>query len=153
MGKIETIEGDILKSTADFIVHQCYCTNVRSDAEGLAKAIFEADPSANVYEDRVAPRNEGSIAVRGRFVAFFAQYYPGGPREQHDHSLNRRFWFYMCINRMFPLVQPGQTVAFPELIGCGLAQGDPEEYAYVLRAFAMDLPDTCTVQMYRWKKT
>ena len=153
MGKLEIKEGDLLKCEADFIVHQCYCTNQRSDAKGLAKAIFDANPSANVYINRDRPSDVGTIKVIGKFVALFAQYYPGPPREEHDHAINRRLWFYQALSRLELLVRPGQTVAFPELIGCDLAKGDAKEYYRLLAEFTLRLPADCTVVLYRYVPT
>ena len=150
MGKLKIEEGDLLKSDADLICHQTYCTNQRSDALGLAKKIFDAEPSANVYINRDRPSDVGTIKVIGKYVALFAQYYPGPPREEHDHAINRRLWFYQALSHLELLVRPGQTVAFPELIGCDLAKGDPKEYNRILTEFAARLPKDCTTILYRW---
>jgi hypothetical protein len=50
---MKIVTGDLLKANCleyPYIIHQVNCTSIR--AAGLAKAIFEAFPWADVYSDR-----------------------------------------------------------------------------------------------------
>jgi len=58
---ITTIQQDITKSTVKYIAHQCNC--VTSTSAGVAFAIFNAFPYANIYKDRVFSRNSDGFRI------------------------------------------------------------------------------------------
>ena len=138
-------KSDLLKSDAQLIVHQCNCSS--SKAKGLAKAIFDRFPYANVYGGDVK-RKPGSVKLCGKglkkdqryVVAMFAQLKPGGPSKK-DTSEMRVAWFKSCLARIGK-IKPLKSVAFPMNIGCGLAQGNWDEYLSLIEEWAETHPRT-----------
>jgi hypothetical protein len=152
---LEYVTGDLCATDVKvtYVAHQCYATSKRSDSLGLAKAIFTTHPYADVYRDRTEDSDLGSILFRGKFVALFAQRYPGKPRRTDDTPENRAAWFAGCLSTLCELVQDGDVIAFPEMIGCDLAGGDHKQvYLPILRNFAERLPPKCRVLLYRFEK-
>lgn len=119
-GKIERVNGSILDSTANYIVHQCNC--VTPHAAGLAQPLFEKFPWANDYRLRTPCANSsgkrdvaGTISVRGdgkkeRFVInLFGQFYPGKP-SAYESEEKRRRWFKDGLTAVSKLLStPQQT--------------------------------------------
>jgi O-acetyl-ADP-ribose deacetylase (regulator of RNase III) len=141
---INYINGNILESPAQYIVHQLNC--VTTSASGLAAQIFAAFPYANVYAHRTMPSKPGTIDIRGdgvqqRFViGIFGQYYPGKPQYENDSERKRQIYFksgLIEISKLKPV-----SVAFPHFIGCGLAGGDWKVYSSLLEEFATVCKDT-----------
>jgi hypothetical protein len=145
MAQLSVVSGDLLSDDLPetYVCHQTYCSSARSDAAGLAKFIFKKHPSANVYAKRAVDSTPGTIEVRGKFIAFMAQYYPGKSHSAHDSYELRAVWFQECLDALAELLQPGESVAFPRLIGCDLAGGDHEGvYLPMLTKFADKHPVT-----------
>jgi len=138
------IDKSILEATEDYICHQCNCVSKHS--AGVAKAIFDIYPHANVYKGRVTPSQPGTLAVRRGIlkrgvINMFAQYYPGGPvwgkydgDYIKDDNVARLKYFRQCLFHMAHEL-PNYSFAFPWGIGCGLAEGDWGEYITILKNF------------------
>jgi hypothetical protein len=147
MGRVVDVIGDLRTFKADYIAHQCYCTNARDDAKGLAKVLFDHSPEVDVYKGRTEPSPPGIIEIRGNVIALFAQLQPGSSKTREDTKANRLRWFSECLAKVTQVMKPAQTIAIPKLIGCGLAGGVPEEYLLALCQFAHDLPNDCIVYL------
>lgn len=160
-GKVERVNGSILNSTANYIVHQCNCVTPHS--KGLAEVLFEKFPWANDYLARL-PTNggkrdvAGTISVRGdgkkeRFVInLFAQFYPGKP-STYESEEKRRRWFKDCLTAVSKLLASSSsssisstataapiTIAFPDGIGCTMAKGSWPKYLAMIETFAAENP-------------
>lgn len=149
---LQIIDGDLTTCSADCIVQQCNCLSIIP--YGLAMDIkqkLNIDPygrrrretkNCAVKEDRdqvgttTIFRRKSGIP---RYVAcLFAQFAPGKPeiyfREitaGSDTEANRRRWFVKCLFDLSEQLQDlpdVKSVAFPYLIGCGLAGGDWKSY-------------------------
>jgi O-acetyl-ADP-ribose deacetylase (regulator of RNase III) len=163
------VKGNLLDATEQYIVQQCNCISTRS--HGLSKQVAERFRHADVYGARArdgakntAPESAravpGTIAVLGdgdseRFViCAFAQYGMGKPyslnnsnRQWIDDHKSRALWFGQCLQRIAEL-EP-TSVAFPYMIGCGLAGGDWDaDYYPMLQKFCEENPKVRAV-MYR----
>lgn len=149
------VEGDLLKSDAQFIVHQCNCVSHR--AAHLAQAVFKRFPYADIYSPREAYDNEdlpltgeepGRIVIKGngtseRYVInLLGQHFPGMkfPDSTKDGHKAREGFFKQGLNRIAQI--PGlKSIAFPWCIGCGAAGGDWDKYLSMIMDFAADLED------------
>ncbi len=170
------VEGDIFFGGDKMLVHQLNCASF-GPAGGIAKAIFEIYPYANVYTRRgvvrrfdnpahvyidydhrpVDPVNPGPIVV-----GLLSQVFPGLPQKFSkkgglDDTEDRRVEYFkeclrilsMNINQGLVLgFGKGDTVAMPWRIGCGLAGGDWDVYLGLVQDFAATLPDN-PVRIYR----
>ena len=140
-------EGDLLKATEQYIVHQTSC-RVRRGL-GLAKVIFDRFPHANVYSIKsqtwsVAsvgkPHSDpGSIDVRGGtagngrgVINLMGQDKPGKRAESRE---DRQIYFHQGLQHIAEM-DGLKSVAFPHGIGCGLAGGRWCDYEAMLREFA-----------------
>ena len=139
MSALLEIPGDLLDSDAQYIAHQCNC--VTTHGAGLSKVLFARFSWADVYSNRRAPSQPGTIEVFGngreqRFVVnMYAQYQPSRPRSARDSAGQREQWFVQCLEQIAAI--PGvQSVAFPYGIGCGLAGGNWERYRTMLEEWA-----------------
>jgi O-acetyl-ADP-ribose deacetylase (regulator of RNase III) len=139
MGELIEISGDLLESNVQYIAHQCNC--VTNYGKGLSATLFRRFPWADTYSNRCEPSKPGTIEVFGngnaqRFVInMYAQYNPGKPRGPHDTAQIRRQWFADCLEQINSLPEL-REVAFPYLIGCGLAGGDWSMYSQMLNDWA-----------------
>ena len=170
------VEGDLLKCDSEMIVHQGNC--VTTFARGICQFIFAKYPYAEVYKKRPAlssddeklakERNEpGTIEVRepgknktGPVVAcLMAQIAPGKPgvwareykiNRAEDTVEKRLSYFKNCLVKLIHVVESRKIkmVAFPYLIGCGLAGGEWNVYLEEINRFAQFLPGV-TVLIYR----
>lgn len=146
---LSIVQADITTSTEDVIAHQCNC--VTPKAKGLADVLFARWPATDVYQDRrsglVKAHTPGTTVVRGGsgcpLVAnMFAQYKGGQPRFEHgDTAMGRLAWFRACLAGL-PSVLPSsvRSIAFPYLIGCGLAGGNWDVYLAELYKLAAAQP-------------
>jgi len=155
-------EGNLLQIRTDVICHQCNCKT--SHSKGLAQAIFSAFPSCDVYRS-IAPRdrkvgtcvlttpteNPESLPFK-RIAHLFAQESPGKCRAvlcwkqerkmvgqsplEEETPLKREEWFASALRHLDHSVSPTATIAFPYLIGCGLAGGNWPRYLKILMEFA-----------------
>lgn len=134
------VEGDLLESDDRYIVHQCNC--VTTGASGIARAIFDRFPWADVYSPREGKRGlqpgqrPGDIAICGdgvehRFVInLFGQLRGGGPGDagSGDDATSRKWMFVHGLEKIFAMGAELGSVAFPWRIGCGIAGGDWEGF-------------------------
>lgn len=154
---MKIIKGSILDASEQYIVHQCNCVTINS--AGLALAIFQKYPYANVYSTRQNVSTPGSIEVRGNgndqryVIALFGQYYPGKHSydaiekyndtfvfaKSSDSLVSREMYFQTGL-RLISLIDGIKSVAFPWQIGCGLAGGDWVSYSNMIQNFAKNNP-------------
>ena len=152
----------------------CVGCDGRGLADAIAKALpygcSYADrrrmPPANKFAvpaDRATP---GTIDVRrpppavfggggGRpiVINLFAQWEMGAPGKYNrvspappsDGKPARERWFRECLQAISALRPPLRSIAFPELIGCGLAGGSWPAYEAMLVEFAAANPQTQVV--------
>lgn len=147
---VPVVEGDLLRSDATFVVHQCNCVTTRS--KGLSQQMFQAYPYADIYASRAPERRDvpGTIVVCGngreqRYVVnVLGQMYPGPSRWASDSASQRLRWFREALHRLaqhpWLTSQPGASVDFPDQIGCGLAGGAWADYYAAIQAFAQSVP-------------
>jgi len=146
----EIVEGDLLECDDRYIVHQCNC--VTTSSAGIARAIFDRFPWADVYSERrgmtlpLSGHEPGEIIVRGngddqRFVInLFGQRNGGrmGERGGGDDEIARRWMFMRGLKRILQISEDLVSIGFPWKIGCGIAGGDWEGfYERALQAFAI----------------
>lgn len=153
---LKVIKGDIFDSKEKYIVHQtnCYSTG---HAGGLAYDIFNTYPYADVYSNRrPSPFGDrpGTIDIRGNgkdqryVVALMGQFYPGGPNvEGMDDRISRQRYFHKALWALAQ-VEDLESVAFPYLIGCGLAAGNWDAYYKIISNFARYLDGKVDVFIY-----
>jgi O-acetyl-ADP-ribose deacetylase (regulator of RNase III) len=157
---LETVNRSILDADEQYIVHQLNC--VTNHAAGLALAIFQRFPYADVYSQREYPHTPtsdeqpGNIIVCGngedqRFVVgIYGQYYPGKskyPDGKRDGILVREIAFNSGLQKIAYI--PGiQSVAFPIGIGCRLAGGDWSTYERMISDWAAAQPIKTTMYKY-----
>jgi O-acetyl-ADP-ribose deacetylase (regulator of RNase III) len=133
------IEGDILTADCKYIAHQCNCKTI-GRAAGLARFINEKFPYADMYK-RNNDRIPGRINIMGngedeRFVInMYAQNYPGRCNE-HEPEFVRLEWFEHCLKEIDRLIEDIDSIAFPYMIGCGLAGGFWWKYHKMIKDFA-----------------
>jgi hypothetical protein len=126
------IQGDILDYTNDYyIAHQCNC--ITTTAQGLAKSIFDAYPSANIYADGT-DRDVGKIIVRDKIINMLAQNSAGKPKYNETEEM-RETYFQECLDNIVSYFPNGAQIAFPCFIGCGLAGGKWINYLYMINNF------------------
>lgn len=144
------VVGNILDATEQYICHQCNC--ISKGAAGLAQHMFEKFPWSDIYSSRKAFANDpnpeerpGNIIIKGngqdqRFVInMMGQYYPGYPQEPIDGVAQREKSFLHCLKRI-SIIDGLTSIAFPWLIGCGLAGGNWGHYQKMIDDFADENP-------------
>jgi O-acetyl-ADP-ribose deacetylase (regulator of RNase III) len=106
---LKIINGNLLDSDCQYIVHQCNCYSKRG--AGLASAIFKAFPWADVYSNRSERGNDaalfGSISVHGdpkqgqRYVInIYGQLKPGKPSPGRDSAASRLEAFNKALDQI-----------------------------------------------------
>lgn len=146
------IEGDILNCDIQYICHQCNC--VTNKAKGLANDIFNKYPWADVYYNRKIRDKPGSIYVKGDgkekrlVINLFGQFYPGSAKYSSDSKEMRELWFKKGLDEIAK-IKGIDSIAFPYLIGCGMAGGKWEIYKGFLDEFAKNNPK---IKVYIIKK-
>ena len=151
---IKIINGDLLEAKEKYILHQCNC--ITNNAGGLALYLFLKFPYADVYKDRTHNDTLGTIKVCGngkdqRYVInAFAQHYPGPSKFQGiDVAGNREIYFQQCLDQVCK-IQNLESIAFPYLIGCGLAKGKWENYIRMIADFSnLDCTKDVSVVIYK----
>jgi len=129
MNYINIIEGDLLNATG-YIVHQCNC--VSTNAQGIAKFIFDKYPYSNTYNN--IKRIPGTISINQNIINMYAQYYPQKPKYDNDTTEKRIEWFKLCLNEITKY--DIRELSMPYNIGCGLAGGDWNTYFNIISDFA-----------------
>eukprot|EP00392_Amoebophrya_sp_AT5.2_P006231 g6241.t1 len=155
---VDPFPGDILKSGANFIVHQTNCRTVGvANAKGLAKDIYEKYPYGNIYAEAWARPLPGSVVIMAPpkvevphdpyIVNLCGQDRPGPPSAE-ETAEQREAWFLHALKAFLKWIReiflPSSKykhdgllrIAFPDGIGCGLAKGNPVKYAEAINAFA-----------------
>lgn len=94
----------------------------------------------------------GTIVIRGKIINMMAQYEKGKPNQnshwEFDSAKCREKWFYQCMLSVVKL-EGINSIAFPYLIGCGLAGGDWDHYCDMIRKFSKANPHIKFV-MYKY---
>ncbi len=165
---INVIKGNILYAKDKYIVHQTNCCTI--NAKGLAKDLFKKYPWANIYKNRENKHSTpgtieissavnipmGCRDISGRtsanvkdkiIVGLMGQYYPG-KANYSDTVENRQQWFKSGLLKLSELLKPGDTVAFPYKIGCGLAGGDWNTYMNIITEWCKSL-NGITINIYK----
>jgi O-acetyl-ADP-ribose deacetylase (regulator of RNase III) len=156
---IEIITGSIIDSKEKYIAHQCNC--VTKNSTGTAKAIFDAFPFANSYENREEPDTVGTIKIFGngvdnRYVInMFAQHYPGRPKfptSKLDGTKAREEYFHKCLIKISKIPDL-ESIAFPWKIGCNLGGGDWEYYFGTLKNFERFVNEKFETKVVIYRRT
>lgn len=119
---IYEVKGNLLGSSCDYICHQVNCQGVMGT--GLAAQIRAHWP--NVYEEyKESIRNNPSLLgmilisetkdTATKIVSLFAQ---DGYGRKGRYTSYDAFW--SCLGALHNMLKPGDTIAFPKNIGCGL---------------------------------
>ena len=145
---LEIIDGDILAVKTKYIAHQCNLLTV--DAAGVAKAIFDAFPYADIYKERLNNKTLSKDDLLGNFILrgngkdqryvinMMCQKYPGKPKfldNKIDGIVARENHFASCLERISWINQL-DSIAFPYGIGCNLAGGNWNHYLKMLEEFS-----------------
>lgn len=156
---IEIIKGDLLTAPEQYIVHQCNCISAgKGSGAGLAKAIFEKFPHANIYDNRKTPDVPGTILVKGNgkdqryVIAIFGQYYPGGPQFKGTDTYSNRLSYFTEALGYISCIPNLESIAFPFYIGCGLAAGKWEDYEDMIRVFNHVCKNKVQITIYNNEK-
>ena len=120
---VNYVNGNLLDMKTNFICHQVNCQSVMGS--GLAKQIRERWPCVyDVYKKRVSPKELGKIClvnvvgnvpIQG-VINMFAQ--DGYGRDGRRYTSYDAFW--NCLHEIKNILPKGDTIAFPDHIGCGL---------------------------------
>jgi O-acetyl-ADP-ribose deacetylase (regulator of RNase III) len=152
---LQIIEGDLLNSDAQYIVHQTNC--ISTSCLGLALDLFNKYPWANVYHERAIGKYHhipGNIYIRKdpdnispHIINAMGQFSPGGVREivingikYEETAKMRAVYFLNCLQKIMK-IKDLKSIAFPWGIGCGLAQGDWDYYQKLIEVFATKVPN------------
>jgi O-acetyl-ADP-ribose deacetylase (regulator of RNase III) len=136
---LELVRGDIVTSKEQYIIHQCNCSS--TSASGLAGYLFKLYPYANVYKERVQHSMPGTIDIRGNgkeeryIINLFGQYFPGIARSVDD-TVEYRIYHFLNGLRAVADINGIESIAFPWMIGCGLAGGDWDKYYYIIKMWS-----------------
>jgi len=160
MRHIIIVFGDLFKSDAKYICHQC--NSFTENGAHLAKAMFEKFPHADIYKNRngkdlpIKGETPGNIIIRGdgkdkRFVInMIGQWYPGRtkyPNSKKDGSAARLRAFKECLDKIVDITDL-DSIAFPWKIGCGAAGGDWMQYQRAIEEFAERVWPAVEVSIY-----
>jgi O-acetyl-ADP-ribose deacetylase (regulator of RNase III) len=154
---INHINGDLLTAKEKYIAHQCNC--VSNSASGLAGSIFRKYKYSDIYLPRLIADEPGTIVIKGdgkeqRFVInMLAQYYPGisrYPNSPRDGIKAREQYFAQCLDKIANIPEL-DSIAFPYMIGCGLAGGDWNSYLKMIEDFAyhIEMKQSAIVSIYK----
>lgn len=148
-------EGNILDADEDIICHQCNCKSLQ--AAGLAKALFEKYPEADIYK-LLAPEKRSVSSVffsdlnDGKLIChMFAQIYPGKPQWGIDSREKRLKYFRNCLDRLI-FSDSGRDVtgyAFPYKVGCGMAGGIWDQYLKEIKKFSKHIKSFVTIYCHK----
>lgn len=157
--------GDLLNAYEDVIVQQCNCLAVRP--YGLSKSIadkFEhgdhyasrrgiGKKNLSVQEDRDEPGTTVIIEGKPYIACIMGQwqmgknnssYYRGedGINNYSDTRKNREIWFKHGLSALgeWCMEEGVKSVAFPYMIGCGLAGGNWKTYLEMIIDFQRSYP-------------
>lgn len=138
---METLTGDLLAATEDYIVQQCCCTAARP--AGLSKAIAQRFPDANPYaglKSTDAPAIPGKCKIIGtrKVACLYGQYTPGKPGNAKvpDYAKDRQGYFESALLDLISQIPADASLAIPYKIGCGMAGGNWTIYSAILQKIA-----------------
>lgn len=124
---IKIIDGDLFNTTAPFLCHQVNCQGKMGS--GVAKQVRAKYPAAyRQYMCLCNDKSPSELLGHAQFVYgtdkivinMFAQNRYGYDGHRYtDYSA-----FASCLHEIVKKVVPGETIAMPYNIGCGLAGGD-----------------------------
>lgn len=145
---IKIIEGDLFDTTAPFICHQVNCKGKMGS--GVAKQVRSLYPKAYEMYMKACKEYNGDLLGRVQIccvkdkhiVNMFAQDRYGYDGKQYTNYTA----FEYCLNKLKTRVQPGETIAMPYKIGCGLAGGD---WNVVYQLIDKILGQQYTVELWR----
>jgi len=132
--------GDLLEAKEDYIAHICCCSHIKDLAVGqqpngiipsISRKIFSRFPSSYIYRDGMVDEliQPGSINIRGRIIALFAQHYNNKILVNHDD-------FVKCLGIIGQLNPRPKSIAFPHSREYGLDDGNQTQYKSALKDFA-----------------
>ncbi len=116
------IRGDLLESKADYICHQVNCMGVMGS--GVAAQVKAKWPE--VYNDYCKAFDYGSnkdmlgyitvtpVSGGHSVINMFSQYKYGYDGQRYTNYEA----FANCLEKILAVTKPGDTIAFPRLIGC-----------------------------------
>ena len=137
---VEIIQGDLLESKVDLIVHQCNCITTR--AVGIAESINKKYPYADIYSKRTTPDIPGTCKLgikdnEQKIACLIAQYKPGKPSKIESSEM-RISWFKSSLTHMLELIKDLNitTIGINFGIGCGYAAGNWSDYYNMIENFA-----------------
>ncbi len=150
---IRIVDGDLLNATAEYICHQVNCMGVMGS--GVAKQIRTKWPCVyQSYHNAVEKysKEHGREELLGKIqfvkvtdktkvVNMFGQFSYGRDGAVHTDIEALKKCFYTLKNR----VKPGETIAMPYRIGCGLGGGDWGAVVDVL----VNIFSDCHLTLYR----
>lgn len=142
---ITYLQGDLFKTAADIVIHQCNVTS--TGVSGLARAIFQLHPACNTYAHNRTSRygHADFFAVESVYWKYvgnlYSQYYPGQANHNGlmmDSADDRIDSLATCLDELQNFMNTNKlhSVALPYLYGCGLAGGDWSRYVTVFKEFA-----------------
>ena len=157
---IQVVEGNLLESDVDIIVHQVNCHGVMG--AGIAKQIREKFPNTYLHYHRLC-QNSDPMNLIGHNL-----YTPeslNGKRiiianifGQNGFGANRQHTDYEALDSCFALLASAandlkarglpNTIGLPYNIGCGLGGGDWKIVSNILRKHLSDL----NVNIYKFKR-
>jgi len=165
------VEGDLCAATERVIAHQTKCCN-KSSLAGVAKALFERWPEANLYSERARNAADGGdgfdvpgqVHVRlthdGKAIANLNAQAEQGRTEPgmsvSASQAQRAQWFQQCLAQLPAALEAAlgerpPAVALPYMVGCDRAGGEWAEYDRMLRAFQQSTG--ISVVLYRLQET
>ena len=120
---VNYVNGNLLDMKTNFICHQVNCQGVMGS--GLAKQIREKWPCVyDVYKKRVSPKElgkiclvniVGNIPIQGVINMFAQDGYGSDGRRYTSYDA-----FWNCLHEIKNILPKGDSIAFPDHIGCGL---------------------------------
>mmetsp|Transcript_14303 Transcript_14303/g.23220 ORF Transcript_14303/g.23220 Transcript_14303/m.23220 type:complete len:277 (-) Transcript_14303:80-910(-) len=142
----ELIIGDLLDIPNQYkdclICHQC--NTMTTGARGIAQLIFRKYPHSNVYARRKNKFKEqgwnqlGTIEVCPPVCNLYSQHRPGQGNSTSETKEMRYKWLEDCLKRV-KIETTQKVIAFPYLIGCGLAGGDWKRVQKIIDDFANEV--------------
>lgn len=159
MGSVTIKKGNLLKASEKYIVQQCNCTTITS--LGLSKSIISKYKWADFYSHRtrIGCKNlaiskdrdvPGTIKIKSNYqntksvICMFGQFFPGKPSNRskgvifNDSKEKRLKWFSNCLDIIGSSsnISRDEVIAFPYMIGCGLAGGNWNTYKILIDNFS-----------------
>ena len=158
----EIKNGDLLNCDIQYIAHQCNCLS--RSGKGLAKAIFDKYPYANVYYPRnrvkhlpLDDEQPGMFKVMGNgtdkryIINIFSQISPSPPSDPNcpKDGFKARLNMFVKALKEIAKIEGLKSIAFPWRYGCGLAGGNWDTYQEVIRQFSVHVGDDVKVYIIK----